>query len=70
MSVDLKTRFPDIVAIAWAHSDFEGICPYSSTWWIDTSPQALAAFKAIAADPYFQGTERHPPAAFAAVENH
>jgi hypothetical protein len=66
---DLKTRFPNIVAISWAHSDFQGICPYASTWWIDTSPQALAAFAAMAADPYFQGSERRPPAAFAAVES-
>lgn len=69
MSVDLRTFFPNIVAIAWAHSDFDGICPYSSTWWIDTSPQALAAFKALAADRYFQGSERHPPRVFAAVED-
>jgi hypothetical protein len=69
MRVDLKTRFPDIVAISWAHSDFGGICPYASTWWIDTSPGALAAFKALAEDPYFQGSERQPPAAFAAVED-
>jgi hypothetical protein len=67
MRVDLKTRFPNIVAISWAHSDFEGICPYALTWWIDTSPQALAAFKAIMADPYFEGSKRRPPAAFAAV---
>jgi hypothetical protein len=69
MRQDLKTRFPNIVAISWAHSDFEGICPYASTWWIDTSPQALAAFAAMAADPYFQGSARRPPAAFAAVES-
>jgi hypothetical protein len=70
MRYDLKTRFPNIVAISWAHSDFEGICPYASTWWIDTSPRALAAFADMAADPYFQGSERHPPPEFAAVEGH
>jgi hypothetical protein len=64
MRVDLKTLFPKIVAISWAHSDFEGICPYPWTWWIDTSPRSLAAFAAIAADPYFRGSTRHPPAAF------
>jgi hypothetical protein len=69
MRHDLKTLFPNIVAISWAHSDFEGICPYALTWWIDTSPRALAAFAAMAADPYFQGSEQRPPAAFAAVEN-
>jgi Glycosyl hydrolase family 26 len=60
---NLKTRFPDIVAISWAHSDFGGICPYPSTWWIDSSPQSLAAFAAMAADPYFQGSARRPPTA-------
>jgi hypothetical protein len=61
MRFELKKRFQNIVAISWAHSDFGGICPYASTWWIDTSPQSLAAFAAMAADPYFQGTERRPP---------
>jgi hypothetical protein len=63
MRADLKNRFPNVVAISWAHSDFGGICPYASTWWIDTSPQALAAFAAMGADPYFRGTELQPPAA-------
>jgi len=30
-------------------------------WWVDTSPQALAAFKAMGADPLYGGTGEPPP---------
>lgn len=55
MRVDLKARFPNIVAFTWAHSDFGGPCAYPYAWWIDTSSQALAAFAAMANDSYFGG---------------
>jgi hypothetical protein len=53
MRVMLKTVFPRIAIIAWSHSDFGGPCSYPRTWWIDTSPRALSAFRAMALDPYF-----------------
>jgi hypothetical protein len=46
----LKT-WPEIKALTYFHEGTEdtGLCD----WWIDSSPTALAAFQAMAADPYF-----------------
>jgi hypothetical protein len=53
MRVMVKTEFPRIRIITWSHSDFGGPCSYPRTWWIDTSPRALSAFREMALDPYF-----------------
>ena len=49
---DLKTVMPNVKAFVWFHrppSDSEPI-----DWRVDTSPSALEAFRAMAADPYFR----------------
>ena len=43
----LKRRFPRIAAVVYFSSDKR------YDWWLDSSPDALAAFRAVAADPYF-----------------
>jgi hypothetical protein len=53
MHVMVKTEFPKLAIITWAHSDFGGPCSYSRSWWIDSSPRSLSAFRAMALDPYF-----------------
>jgi Glycosyl hydrolase family 26 len=44
----LKRRFPRIAAVVY----FSSHKRYN--WWLDSSPEALAAFRAVAADPYFK----------------
>ncbi|MGU3650872.1 glycoside hydrolase family 26 protein [Mycolicibacterium sp. A43C] len=43
----LRSRFPDVRAIVWFDIDKE------RAWPIDSSPASLAAFEALASDPFF-----------------
>jgi hypothetical protein len=43
-------QWPDIKGIAYFHA---GPPAPTCDWWVDSTPQSLAAFQALAADPYF-----------------
>jgi hypothetical protein len=46
-------QLPAIAVACYYHSDGRGVCAYPDTWWIDSSPQAAAAFAEVGKDPYF-----------------
>lgn len=46
----LKSRFPSVAAFIWFNVHKE------QNWRVDSSPAALAAFRALSADPYFNPT--------------
>jgi hypothetical protein len=48
-------QLPAIAVSCYYHSDGRGVCAYPDTWWIDSSPQAAAAFAEMGKDPYFGG---------------
>ena len=48
-------QLPAIAVSCYYHSDGRGVCAYPDTWWIDSSPQAAAAFAEMGMDPYFFG---------------
>lgn len=50
----IKTRMPRIKAVTWFDIDKE------SHWPVDSSPQALAAFRQAISDPYFIGKQASP----------
>jgi len=47
MRQNLETEFQDVHAIVWFDINKE------TDWQIDSSPSSLAAFQALAQDPYF-----------------
>ena len=46
-SIAIERDMPWIRVVLYYHSDGGGPCAYQDSWWIDTSPQALEAFKAM-----------------------
>jgi hypothetical protein len=47
-AVVMERNMPRIRVVSYYHSDGGGPCAYEDSWWIDTSPQALEAFAAMA----------------------
>ena len=43
----MERDMPLLRVVLFYHSDGRGPCAYQDSWWIDTSPQALAAFAAM-----------------------
>jgi len=51
MHVSLTQHYPNIVA--WLYFDTENANGLNNEWWLESSPEAYQAWKAMAADPYF-----------------
>src|SRR5207248_3682046 len=51
MHVSLTQHYPNIVA--WLYFDTKNANGLDNEWWLESSPEAYSAWKAMAADPYF-----------------
>jgi hypothetical protein len=50
--------WPEVKGVAYYNNGAPNTCD----WWVDTSPQSLAAFQEMGADPYFNPALAAPPA--------